>query len=237
MMLKALREQVLEANLDLVSGGLVLYTFGNVSGIDRAQGLVVIKPSGVPYDKMKADDLVVTDLSGTKVFGELKPSSDLATHLLLYKSFPEVGGVVHSHSEFATIWAQAGRPIPALGTTHADYFHGPVPVTRELTDAEVNGDYVLNTGVVIVEALGNKDPMSMPAALVAGHGPFCWGADAAGAVHNAIVLESVARMALHTMSLRPDTAGVSQALLDRHYFRKHGAKATYGQPIPDQAKH
>ena len=143
---------------------------------------------------------------------------------------------MHSHSEFATIWAQAGRPIPALGTTHADYFHGPVPVTRKLTDAEVNGDYVLNTGGVLVEALGNKNPMSMPAALVAGHGPFCWGTDAAGAVHNAIVLESVARMALHTMSLRPDAAGVSQALLDRHYFRKHGAAATYGQSIPNQAK-
>lgn len=228
-MLKALREQVLEANLDLVKGGLVLYTFGNVSGISRDDGLVVIKPSGVPYDTMKADDMVVTDLDGEKVFGALKPSSDLATHLLLYKSFPKVGGVVHSHSEFATIWAQAARPIPALGTTHADYFHGPVPVTRSLTDAEVAGDYVLNTGVVIVEALGNKDPMSMPAALVAGHGPFCWGADAAGAVHNAIVLESVARMALHTMSLRPDSAGISQALLDRHYFRKHGAAATYGQ--------
>jgi L-ribulose-5-phosphate 4-epimerase len=228
-MLKALREQVLEANLDLVKGGLVLYTFGNVSGINRDDGLVVIKPSGVPYEKMTAGDMVVTDLDGTKVFGELKPSSDLATHLLLYKSFPKVGGVVHSHSEFATIWAQAARAIPALGTTHADYFHGPVPVTRQLTDAEIKGDYVHNTGVVIVEALGNQDPMSMPAALVAGHGPFCWGADAAAAVHNAIVLESVARMALHTMNLRPDSTGVSQALLDRHYFRKHGAAATYGQ--------
>lgn len=228
-MLKALREQVLEANLDLVKGGLVLYTFGNVSGISRNDGLVVIKPSGVPYDRMKADDMVVTDLDGKKVFGDLKPSSDLATHLLLYKSFPKIGGVVHSHSEFATIWAQAARSIPALGTTHADYFHGPVPVTRQLTEAEIKGDYVLNTGVVIVEALGNKDPMSMPAALVAGHGPFCWGVDAAAAVHNAIVLESVARMALHTMSLRPDSSGISQALLDRHYFRKHGAAATYGQ--------
>lgn len=228
-MLKALREQVLEANLDLVKGGLVLYTFGNVSGISRDDGLVVIKPSGVPYDKMRADDMVVTDMDGQKVYGDLRPSSDLATHLVLYKSFPSIGGVVHSHSEFATIWAQAARAIPALGTTHADYFHGAVPVTRQLTDTEIKGDYVGNTGVVIVEAIGNKDPMSMPAALVAGHGPFCWGADAAAAVHNAIVLESVARMALHTMSLRPESAGISQALLDRHHFRKHGAAATYGQ--------
>lgn len=234
-MLKALREHVLEANLDLVRGGLVLDTFGNVSGISRDDGLVVIKPSGVPYDRMKADDMVVTDLDGKKVFGDLRPSSDLATHLLLYKSFPAVGGVVHSHSEFATIWAQAVQPIPALGTTHADYFHGPVPVTRALTDAEITGDYVLNTGAVIVEALGQSDPMSMPAVLVAGHGPFCWGADAPSAVHNAIVLEFVARMALHTMALRPEVAGVSQALLDRHYFRKHGAAATYGQALTKQA--
>ncbi|MBK8157918.1 MAG: L-ribulose-5-phosphate 4-epimerase [Rhodospirillaceae bacterium] len=234
--MKALREQVLEANLDLVRGGLVLFTFGNVSGIDRAKGLVVIKPSGVPYDRMKADDMVVTDLAGTKVFGDLRPSSDLATHLVLYNAFPAIGGVVHSHSEFATIWAQAGRPIPALGTTHADYFHGPVPVTRDLTDAEINGDYVHNTGIVIVEALGNQDPMSLPAALVAGHGPFCWGIDPGAAVHNAIVLESVARMALHTMSLRPDAVGLSQALLDRHYFRKHGAAATYGQSSSKQAQ-
>ncbi|MDY0874405.1 L-ribulose-5-phosphate 4-epimerase [Dongia rigui] len=234
-MLKALREQVLEANLDLVKGGLVLYTFGNVSGIDRDQGLVAIKPSGVPYDRMKADDIVLTDLDGKKVYGDMRPSSDLATHLLLYKSFSGIGGVVHSHSEYATIWAQAARAIPALGTTHADYFHGPVPVTRVLTDAEIEGDYVLNTGVVIVEAIGDKDPMSMPAALVAGHGPFCWGRDAADAVHNAVVLESVARMAVHTVALRPETRGISQSLLDQHYFRKHGAKATYGQASSDKA--
>lgn len=235
-MLKALREQVLEANLDLVKGGLVLYTFGNVSGIDRAQGLVAIKPSGVPYDRMRADDIVVTDLAGKKVYGDMRPSSDLDTHLLLYKSFPRIGGVVHSHSEYATIWAQAARAIPALGTTHADYFHGPVPVTRPLTDAEIEGDYVLNTGVVIVEAIGDMDPMSMPAALVAGHGPFCWGRDAADAVHNAVVLESVARMAVHTMALQPETRGISRSLLDRHYFRKHGAKATYGQASSDKAQ-
>jgi L-ribulose-5-phosphate 4-epimerase len=236
MMLKALREQVLEANLDLVKGGLVLYTFGNVSGIDRDQGLVAIKPSGVPYERMKADDIVITDLTGKRIYGEMRPSSDLDTHLLLYRNFDRIGGVVHSHSEYATIWAQAARAIPALGTTHADYFHGPVPVTRPLTDAEIERDYVLNTGVVIVEALGNKDPMSMPAALVAGHGPFCWGKDAADAVHNAVVLESVARMAVHTMALQPDMHGISQALLDRHYFRKHGAKATYGQTPSDKAK-
>jgi L-ribulose-5-phosphate 4-epimerase len=234
-MLKALREQVLETNLDLVKGGLVLYTFGNVSGIDRAQGLVAIKPSGVSYEKMTSDDIVVTDLDGKKVYGDMRPSSDLDTHLLLYKSFPGIGGVVHSHSEYATVWAQAARPIPALGTTHADYFHGPVPVTRALTDAEIEGDYVLNTGVVIVETIGNRDPMSMPAALVAGHGPFCWGKDAADAVHNAVVLESVARMAVYTMALRPDTLGISRSLLDRHYFRKHGAKATYGQGSSDKA--
>jgi len=229
MMLEALRQRVLEANLDLVRSGLVLATFGNVSGIDRARGLVAIKPSGVRYDEMSADNVVVTDLDGKVVLGDLRPSSDLATHLLLYKSFAAVGGIVHSHSEFATIWAQAGLPIPALGTTHADYFHGPVPVTRELSASEIAGDYVGNTGVVIIEAFGNKDPMAVPAALVAGHGPFCWGADPAAAVHNAVVLESVARMALYTTMLRPGATGVSQALLDRHYFRKHGATATYGQ--------
>ncbi|MBI2253954.1 MAG: L-ribulose-5-phosphate 4-epimerase AraD [Proteobacteria bacterium] len=234
--MKLLREQVLEANLDLAKGGLVLYTFGNVSGIERSQGLVAIKPSGVPYDKMKVADIVVTDLEGKKVFGDLQPSSDLATHLVLYKSFLNIGGVVHSHSEYATIWAQAARAIPALGTTHADYFHGPVPVTRALTDAEIHGDYVLNTGAIIVEAIGSKDPMAMPATLVAGHGPFCWGRDAGDAVHNAVVLEFVARMAVHTMALRPDGAGISQALLDRHYFRKHGAKATYGQAQSGKAQ-
>jgi L-ribulose-5-phosphate 4-epimerase len=230
-MLEALRERVLEANLDLVRSGLVVATFGNVSGIDRDHGLVAIKPSGVRYDQMTADSMVVTDLEGKVVFGDLKPSSDLGTHLLLYKSFPTVGGIVHSHSEFATIWAQAGLPIPALGTTHADYFHGPVPVTRELSEQEIGGDYVGNTGAVIVEAFGNKDPMAVPAALVAGHGPFCWGGDAAAAVHNAVILESVARMALYTTLLHPGRPGVSQALLDRHYFRKHGAVATYGQTV------
>ncbi|MBA1157533.1 L-ribulose-5-phosphate 4-epimerase [Microvirga sp. Marseille-Q2068] len=227
--MKQLREQVLEANLEVVRRGLVLYTFGNVSGISRDDNLVVIKPSGVPYERMKADDLVVTDLEGKVVWGELRPSSDLDTHIHLYKAFPEIGGVVHTHSEYAVAWAQAGRPIPALGTTHADYFYGPVPVTRELTADEIKNDYVRATGVAIAEAFGNRDPMEVPAALVAGHGPFAWGRTPDDAVHNAVVLEAVARMAMYTFSLQPNAQGVSQALLDRHYFRKHGAAATYGQ--------
>jgi L-ribulose-5-phosphate 4-epimerase len=216
----------------VVRRGLVLYTFGNVSGISREDGLVVIKPSGVSYDRMTADDMVVTDLDGHVVWGELRPSSDLATHLHLYKSFPSIGGVVHTHSEFATIWAQARRPIPPLGTTHADYFYGQIPATRELTDDEIGRDYVHATGVAIVECFGNRDPMEVPAALVADHGPFCWGRTPDDAVHNAVVLEAVARMAFHTVALQPDKTGVAQALLDRHYFRKHGAAATYGQDDP-----
>ncbi|MBZ6075146.1 L-ribulose-5-phosphate 4-epimerase [Microvirga sp. WGZ8] len=227
--MRELREQVLEANLEVVRRGLVLYTFGNVSGISRTDGLVVIKPSGVPYERMKADDLVITDLDGRQVWGELRPSSDLATHLHLYRSFSEIGGVVHTHSEFATSWAQARREIPPLGTTHADYFYGPVPVTRKLTTAEIEGNYVHATGVAIVECFGNRDPLEAPAALVADHGPFCWGRSPDEAVHNAVVLESIARMATYTVALRPDTSGVSQALMDRHYFRKHGKTATYGQ--------
>lgn len=228
-MLKELREQVLDANLEVVRRGLVLYTFGNVSGIHREQGLVVIKPSGVPYERMRADDLVITDLDGRKVWGELRPSSDLATHLHLYRSFSEVGGIVHTHSEFATSWAQARRAIPPLGTTHADYFYGPVPITRELTADEIEGDYVHATGVAIVECFGNRDPLEAPAALVADHGPFCWGRSPDEAVQNAVVLETIARMATYTLSLEPTRTGVSQALLDRHYFRKHGKTATYGQ--------
>jgi len=228
-MLKQLREQVLEANLEVVRRGLVLYTFGNVSGISRADNLVAIKPSGVPYERMKADDIVITDLDGKIVWGELRPSSDLDTHLHLYKSFPEIGSVVHTHSEHATAWAQASRPIPPLGTTHADYFYGPVPITRELTPDEIKNDYVRATGIAITEAFGNRDPMEVPAALVAGHGPFAWGRTPNDAVHNAVVLEAVARIAMYTFSLRPDAQGVSRALLDRHYFRKHGAGATYGQ--------
>jgi L-ribulose-5-phosphate 4-epimerase len=228
-MLEQLKADVLEANLELVRRGLVLYTWGNASGIDRASGFVAIKPSGVPYETMTAADIVVTDLDGKVVDGTLKPSSDLGTHLLLYRAFPTIGGVVHTHSEYATAWAQAGRPIPAYGTTHADYFYGPVPVTADLTPDEIAGDYVLNTGLAIVRRFRDLDPDAIPGVLVAGHAPFAWGKSAHDAAHNAVVLEAVARIGLRTVMLNPDTAGVSQSLLDRHYFRKHGATATYGQ--------
>jgi L-ribulose-5-phosphate 4-epimerase len=232
-MLEALKAEVLEANLEIVRRGLVLYTFGNASGIDRETGLVAIKPSGVPYETMKPYDLVVTDLQGSIVEGSLRPSSDLATHLLLYREFPSIGGVVHTHSEYATAWAQAGREIPAYGTTHADYFYGPVPLTDELTDDEVGGDYVLNTGHAIVRRFrdpsGGLDPAAVPGVLVRGHAPFAWGKSAMDAAHNAVVLEAIARMGYYTATLNAACGGVSQALLDRHYFRKHGAKATYGQ--------
>ncbi len=227
-MLKKLKEATLEANLELVRRGLVLYTFGNASGISREDGLVVIKPSGVDYDALRPEHMVVTDLTGRVVEGTLNPSSDLKTHLALYKAFTNIGAVVHTHSEHATAWAQAGREIPALGTTHADYFHGPVPCTRELTDDEINGDYVLNTGKAIIERFAGIDPLAVPAALVAGHAPFAWGRDPHDAAHNAVVLEAVAKMAFMTVLLNSQ-CGVSEALLDRHYFRKHGAKATYGQ--------
>jgi L-ribulose-5-phosphate 4-epimerase len=229
MALDALRSAVLEANLELVRRGLILYTFGNASGIDRESGLVAIKPSGVPYEELKPADLVVTDLQGKIVEGSLRPSSDLGTHLLLYRAFPAIGGVVHTHSEFATAWAQSGREIPAYGTTHADYFYGPVPVTEELTEQEVGGDYVLNTGHAIVRRFEKLDPLAVPAVLVAGHAPFCWGVTATDAVHNAVVLEAVARMAYYTSTLNAACPGVAQHLLDRHYFRKHGAGRTYGQ--------
>lgn len=229
MLLPELREEVLKANLELVRGGLVLHTFGNASGINRREGQVVIKPSGVPYEKMQASHMVIADLEGRVVDGDLKPSSDLPTHLALYKHFAELGGVVHTHSLYATAWAQAGRPIPALGTTHADYFHGPVPVTEPLTDEEIEGDYVLNTGLAICRRFKDLDPAATPGVLVAGHAPFCWGANPADAAHNAIVLEFIAQMAFCTVSLNPECTGVSQALLDRHYFRKHGPSATYGQ--------
>jgi len=228
-MLDTLKSQVLEANLELVRRGLVLSTFGNASGIDRDKGLVAIKPSGVPYDKLTPDDMVVSDLKGNLQGSRLKPSSDLDTHLELYRAFPSIGGVVHTHSEFATAWAQAGREIPAYGTTHADYFHGPVPVTEELRDDEVGDDYVLNTGKAIVRRFRHLDPEGMPAVLVAGHAPFTWGRNAIEAAYHAVVLEAVARMAFYTATLNPDERGISQALLDRHHFRKHGAKATYGQ--------
>lgn len=229
MLLERLRSEVLEANLELVRRGLVLYTFGNASGIDRERNLVAIKPSGVPYDALTPGDMVITDLDGTIVDGSLRPSSDLLTHLHLYREFKQIGAVVHTHSEFATSWAQAGKEIPAYGTTHADYFYGPVPVTEELSQEEIEGDYVANTGAAIVRRFAGMDPLATPAVLVAGHAPFCWGRTAADAAHTAVVLESVARMAFYTASLNAQCAGVSQHLLDRHYFRKHGAKKTYGQ--------
>ncbi len=236
MLLQQLREEVLEANLELVKRGLVLYTFGNASGVDREQGLVVIKPSGVDYDELKPEHMVVTDLHGNIVDGNLRPSSDLDTHTLLYREFPTIGAVVHTHSEFATSFAQAGLPIPAFGTTHADYFYGPVPVTAPLTDEAIGGRYVHETGVAIIERFKAKagqpaiDPLAVPACLVNGHAPFAWGKNAHDAAHNAVVLEAVARMAYRTLMLEANAAGVSQALLDRHYFRKHGKNATYGQP-------
>lgn len=231
MLLKDLRTQVLEANLELVRRGLVLYTFGNASGIDREQNLVVIKPSGVDYDQLKPEHMVVTDIHGAIVEGNLKPSSDLDTHTLLYREFPSIGAVVHTHSEFATSFAQAGLPIPALGTTHADYFYGPVPVTPPLTDEAIGGRYVHETGLAIVNYFrAHKiDPLAVPACLVNGHAPFCWGRNAHDAAHNAVVLEAVAKMAYNTLTLRSNAESVSQALLDRHYFRKHGPSATYGQ--------
>jgi L-ribulose-5-phosphate 4-epimerase len=224
-----LQTEVLEANLEIVRRGLVLYTFGNASGIDRDAGIVAIKPSGVDYEKLSPQDIVLCDLDGKIVEGKLKPSSDLATHLELYKNFPLIGGVVHTHSEFATSWAQAGRSIPPFGTTHADYFHGPVPVTDVLSDEEIQGDYVLNTGNAIVRRFQNLDPSTVPAVLVAGHAPFCWGKTPMDAAHNAVVLEYVARMAYYVTVLSPNSEGVSQALLNHHFSRKHGAEATYGQ--------
>jgi L-ribulose-5-phosphate 4-epimerase len=229
MLLKELRTEVLEANLELVTRGLVLYTFGNASGVDREQGLVVIKPSGVDYAQLKPEHMVVTDLKGKVVDGTFKPSSDLDTHTLLYREFLTIGAVVHTHSEYATSFAQAGMAIPALGTTHADYFYGAVPVTEVLTDEAIGGDYVHETGLAIVRRFAGIDPLAIPAVLVAGHAPFCWGRNAHDAAHNAVVLEAVARKAYRTLTLNPHAKGVSQALLDRHYFRKHGAKATYGQ--------
>jgi len=231
MLLLDLRREVLEANLELVRRGLVLYTFGNASGVDRKSGLIVIKPSGVDYDDLRPEHMVVTDLDEKVVEGDLRPSSDLDTHALLYREFPEIGAVVHTHSEYATSFAQAGLAIPALGTTHADYFHGPVPVTAPLTDTAIEGRYVHETGVAIVTHFKEQriDPLAVPAVLVAGHAPFCWGRNPHEAAHNAVVLEAVARMAYRTLTLRADCEGVSQCLLDRHYFRKHGAAATYGQ--------
>ncbi|HTR65569.1 MAG TPA: L-ribulose-5-phosphate 4-epimerase [Terriglobales bacterium] len=229
MRLPSLREQVLEANLELVRRGLVLYTFGNASGISREEGLVAIKPSGVPYEIMKPEDIVISDLEGKIVEGNLRPSSDLPTHLELYKHFPNIGGVAHTHSEFATAWAQAGRPIPCFGTTHADYFHGPVPVTAQLTAEEINTAYELNTGVAICRVFAKIEADHVPAVLVAGHAPFCWGPTVGEAAHNAVILESVARMAYYTIGIASDAAPLSRTLHDKHFLRKHGKTAYYGQ--------
>lgn len=228
-MLEALKEKVLKANLDLPRYNLVTFTWGNVSGYDRESGLVVIKPSGVPYDEMTIDDLVVVDLDGNVVEGTKKPSSDTATHLVLYKNFPNIGGVVHTHSPWATSWAQAGQAIPALGTTHGDYFYGDIPCTRRMTQAEISGDYELETGNVIVETFKTLDPDAVPSVLVHGHAPFNWGKDPEEAVHNAVVLEEVAKMALQTLQINPEAPRMQQALLDKHYLRKHGKDAYYGQ--------
>ncbi|KMY44764.1 ribulose 5-phosphate epimerase [Bacillus sp. FJAT-27916] len=230
-MLDSLKEQVLKANLLLPEYKMVTFTWGNVSGIDREEGLVVIKPSGVPYEELKADDLVVVDLDGEVIEGSLRPSSDTATHLALYKAFSEIGGIVHTHSPWATSWAQAARPIPPLGTTHADYYYGEIPCTRILTEQEITSGYELETGNVIIETFRNKglDPVAMPGVLVSGHAPFAWGKDAMQAVHNAVVLEEVAKMALQTYQLNPNAQPIDQYLLDKHYLRKHGKNAYYGQ--------
>ena len=229
MTLDALRAAVLEANLATVRHGLVISTFGNASGIDRDSGRIVIKPSGVPYGAMTADDMVVTDLVGRVLDNRMRPSSDLDTHVVLYRAFTNIGAVIHTHSTFATIFAQAGRPVPALGTTHADYFHGTIPVTRELTVEETGDRFVAATGDVIVETVGDRDPLEIPAVLVKGHGPFVWGRSPEDAVHNALMLEEVAKMAWHTLMLNGEVQPIPQVLLDRHYLRKHGADATYGQ--------
>lgn len=229
-MLKKLKKQVFQANLLLPKHGLITFTWGNVSGINRKKGLVVIKPSGVSYDVMKADDMVVVELETGKVMeGDLKPSSDTPTHLELYKAFPNIGGVVHTHSRWATAFAQAGRGLTALGTTHGDYFYGEVPCTRKMTKAEIEGEYEKETGIVIIETFKEKDPDTIPAVLVHSHGPFTWGKDVMNAVHTAVVLEDVAFMNFHTLMLEPNIQPIHQELLDKHYLRKHGVDAYYGQ--------
>ncbi len=229
-MLEALKQQVFEANLLLPKYGLITFTWGNVSGIDRERELVVIKPSGVEYDHMTVNDMVVVDMDGKTVEGDLNPSSDLATHLVLYKAFPSLGGVVHTHSRWATIFAQMGKGVPALGTTHGDYFYGEIPCTRRMTETEINSEYEKETGNVIVERFQGLNAAAIPAVLVDSHGPFTWGKDPMEAVHNAVVLEEVSMMAWHVMSIKGADAGpMQQELLDKHYLRKHGANAYYGQ--------
>lgn len=228
---KARKEEILEANLQLQRMGLVIFTWGNVSGIDRERGEVTIKPSGVPYEQMTVDDLVTVDMTGKVLEGSYNPSSDLATHLEIYRSFSDCGGVVHTHSRMATAWAQAGRDLPALGTTHADYFYGSIPCTRSLSTEEIRGAYELETGRVIVETFKERkvDPMAVPGVLVSGHGPFTWGSDPMNAVHNTVVLEEIAQMAFASLTINSEVTGISQQLLDKHYLRKHGEDAYYGQ--------
>lgn len=228
-MLEQLKQDVLEANLSLPEYKLVTFTWGNVSGIDREKGLIVIKPSGVEYDVMTADDMVVVDLEGNVVEGKLNPSSDTPTHIELYKAFPKLGGVIHTHSPWATSWAQAGRSIPAYGTTHADYFYGAIPCTRQLTAEEVEKAYEKETGTVIIEAFEGIDPMAVPGVVVYKHGPFAWGKTPKEAVHNAVVMETVANMAYRAEQLNPKKESIEQYLLDKHYMRKHGPNAYYGQ--------
>lgn len=228
-MLQVLKERVWKANMDLPKYGLVTFTWGNVSGIDRDKGLIVIKPSGVPYEELKPEHMVVIDMDGKRVEEDLKPSSDTSTHLVLYKHFPEIGGIVHTHSPWATTFAQAGKGIMALGTTHGDYFYGEIPCTRNMTEQEINGEYEKETGNVIVETFNNINPIDIPGVLVNQHGPFTWGVDAKEAVHNAVVLEEVAKMAWRTMLLNPTIKPMDQSLLDKHFLRKHGSNAYYGQ--------
>ena len=234
-MLEQLKEQVCQANLLLPRYGLVTFTWGNVSAIDRATELVVIKPSGVEYEGMTAEDMVVVDLDGNVVEGHYKPSSDTPTHVELYRAFPDLGGVVHTHSRWATTFAQAGMGISPLGTTHGDYFYGEIPCTRRMTPEEIAGDYERETGTVIIERFRGVDPMTVPAVLVYSHGPFTWGKDAMDAVHNAVVLEEVAFMACHAIQLQPQLGPMQQELLDKHYLRKHGKNAYYGQNEPNYA--
>ena len=228
MELQLLKEKVFKANLDLVQHGLVIFTWGNVSAIDREKALVVIKPSGVAYEDMKPEDMVVLDLNGQKLEGQLKPSSDTATHLELYKAFPEIGGVVHTHSTFATAWAQAGLAIPNIGTTQADYFSREIPCTRDMNEAEVMGEYEKETGLVIVEAFKDINPVQVPGVLVRNHGPFSWGKDADDAVHNAVVMEQIAKMAHIALTVNPKLT-MNPLLIKKHFFRKHGPDAYYGQ--------
>jgi L-ribulose-5-phosphate 4-epimerase len=230
MRLGKLREEVLEANLELVRRRLVLYTFGNASGFDKESGLVAIKPSGVPYEKLTADDMVITDLGGHVVEGNLRPSSDLATHLAIYRAFEEIGGVAHTHSRYATAWAQAQREIPCFGTTHADYVRGPIPVTESLGAGEIESEYELNTGLAIVRLFESLNPQEVPGVLVAGHAPFVWGRTPADAAHNAVIVEELAHLAFVTLAVNPDAAPISNYLRDKHFLRKRGAAAYYGQP-------